>query len=161
MPIENTVLRTSQIKRPKSAAKPSAAKYREQRQRTAYKKPKTILIDRASEALEKLTTAYRSVNVDLICRASKLKNPSRHVHEAMKVFVMFVNAFRDEHGRWPVDYFNNWANLVHFVTNAPSSKELCLELQSLKKIVTRPHLANISEDIYRELEQIRTSFLKN
>lgn len=109
-------------------------------------------MDRASEALEKLTNAYRSVDVEVLVRAGKVKNPNRHMIEAMRVFVSFVNAFRDEAGHWPSEYFNNPSNLAYFITNAPSCKDLCLELQTLKKIVTRPHLANISEDVYLELD---------
>jgi hypothetical protein len=72
---------------------------------------------------------------------------------------MFINAFREADERWPTEYLNNWPNLIHFITRSPTSKDLCLELQKLKKIVTRPHLASISEDTYKELETIRANFL--
>ena len=72
---------------------------------------------------------------------------------------MFVNAFRDEDDKWPREYLNSWSNMIAYITRSPSSKDLCLELHRLKKIVTRPHLANIPEEIYFELDTIRTSFV--
>lgn len=75
------------------------------------------------------------------------------------MFVLFINAFRHAEDRWPYEYLNNWPNLIHFITRSPNSKDLCLELQKLKKIVTRPHLASITEETYKELETIRANFL--
>lgn len=110
-----------------------------------------MLVDRASEALEQLTNAYRGVNVAALEHAKEIHSPTKHQVEALKLFVMFINAFRKAEDRWPSEYLNYWPNLVHFISKAPSCTELCLELQKLKKIVTRPHLANISEDTYKEL----------
>ena len=123
----------------------SVTKTKEDRKvvKTAQKKNKTVLIDRASEALEQLTIAYRGVNVAALEHAKEINFPTKHQLEALKFFVLFINAFRKAEDRWPADYLNYWPNLVHFITRAPSSTDLCLELQKLKKIVTRPHLANI------------------
>lgn len=64
------------------------------------------------------------------------------------MFALFINSFRQEEQRWPIEYLNNWSNLTAFVSNSPSTKELCLELQRLKKVVTRPHLTGIQEEVY-------------
>lgn len=72
---------------------------------------------------------------------------------------MFINAFRDEDDKWPAQYLNSWQNMLAYITRSPSSKDLCLELLRLKKIVTRPHLACIPEETYFELDTIRASFI--
>jgi len=124
-----------------------------------YAKPKTVLIDRASEALEKLTNAYRAVDISTLEFCKSIRSPTKKQHKALRLFVLFVNVFRDEDDKWPADYLANWSNMLTFITRSPSSKDMCLELHRLKKIVTRPHLANISEETYLELDTIRASFV--
>ena len=132
---------------------------KEEHKATRTTQKKTVLIDRASEALEKLTNAYRGVNVAALEHAKEIQRPSLHQLEALRLFVLFINAFRQAEDKWPAEYLNNWPNLIHFITRSPSSKDLCLELQKLKKTVTRPHLGSISEETYKELEAIRANFL--
>lgn len=118
------------------------------------------LADRASEALEKLTNAYRAVTVPILDTLPYLQKPTKIAYNALRLFTLFINSFRDSQDRWPHHYLNNWPNLVNYVAHSPSSKELCLELQKLKKIVTRPHLATISEETYKDLHKIREEFLE-
>ena len=120
---------------------------------------KNPLADRASEALEKLTNAYRAVTVPILEALVFIQKPTKIAYNALRLFTLFINAFRDIQDKWPRQYLNNWPNLVNYVAHSPSSKELCLELQKLKKIVTRPHLATISEETYQELHRIREEFL--
>ena len=88
-----------------------------------------------------------------------MAKPSKISFSALRLFALFVNAFREEGDKWPSSYLNNWPNLVNFVAHSPNSKELCLELQKLKKVVTRPHLSSIAEETYKELSKIREDFL--
>lgn len=77
-----------------------------------------------------------------------MKKPSKVTTDALKLFALFLNAFREKANKQPVESLNNWSNLLNFVLRSPSTNDLCLELQKLKKVITRPHLSNISEQTY-------------
>jgi hypothetical protein len=118
------------------------------------KKNRTVVVDRAAEAFEKLTDAYRAVDINILALVNKIKVPSRTQIEGLKAFVLFVNALRENESRWPVEYLSSWSNLTSFTGRCPSAqglpstKEVCLELQKIKKIVTRPYLANLNEQTF-------------
>lgn len=67
----------SKKQKTKSVTK-SVTKPKDDRKAIRTTQKKTVLIDRASEALEKLTNAYRAVNVAALEHVKEIQRPSKH-----------------------------------------------------------------------------------
>ena len=116
-------------------------------------------LERASESLEKINDPFRQINLQTFDIIQTLKRPSQLEFDAGRLLCLFVNAFRESGVAWENAQFETWPIIVQFLMQSPNQNKICLELQSIKKKVLRPHLARISQNTYDELASIRTGFL--
>ena len=58
-------------------------------------------MERASETLEKITEAFRQINIGTFDAILQIKRPTQVEFDAVRLLCLFVNAFRDISLAWP------------------------------------------------------------